>query len=114
MPRAPLGRALHEFAIKRAKEAHIFWTSWRFLPRILESALTSESDQGRRAVLEDIHMLLVRKGLVMFHGMQPVTQGFRSSDFEFYEPGSRAYQWPNMLEPPEKCCEYMYQTVGDG
>jgi hypothetical protein len=59
-------------------------------------------------------MLLVRKGLVMFHGMQPVTQSFRLSDFEFYEPGSRVYQWPKMLEPPEKCGEYVYQTVGDG
>lgn len=111
MPRVELEGAIDEFQIKRKKKAEIFWTSWRLLPRILESALRTESDQGRPAVIEDMHELLERKNLVMFHGIELNTRRFSPSDFEFFKASSEVYQWPSTFEYPRSLPDYVYQVV---
>ncbi len=114
MPRADLVRALDEFTRKRKKDGDIFWTSWRFFPSILEKGLATESDPGHRAVLEDMLKLLWRKGLIMFHGVEPVVQRFTSSDFAFYRSGPRGYRWPDIPEPADIFSEYIYKAVSHG
>ena len=112
MPRADMARALGEFRRKRKKDGDIFWTSWRFLTPILEEGLATESDPGRRAVLEDMLTLLLRKGLTMFRGMEPITQRFALS--YTYQYGLRGYSWPDIPEPAHTLCEYIYQVVSHG
>lgn len=114
MPRADLGRALSNFTRKRKKGSDIFWTSWRFLPAILEKSLAIESDPGHRAVLEDMQKLLLRKGLTMFCGVEPVAQRFTLSDFEFYRSGSGSYRWPDIPKSADIFCGYMYQVMRHG
>ena len=111
MPRGDMARALDEFKRKRNQETDIFWTSWRVLPSILEEGLATESDAGRRAVLADMLALLVRKGLTMFRGVEPMNLRCSLADFQFYESGPRIYLWPGIPEPPANLCEYNYQVV---
>ena len=99
MPRADMADAILEYERKRNTEADIFWTSWRFLPAILEKGLTDESDPGRVAVLEDMLALLLRKELTMFGGVEPIERRFSLSDFEFYRSSLRDYRWPAIPEP---------------
>lgn len=68
MPRELLATSLAEYRRKRKRDGDIFWTSWRFLPNIFENNLKSESSPEYRAVLEDMHKVLLRKGLEMFRG----------------------------------------------
>ena len=114
IPRADLARSLGEYERKRKKGSDIFWTSWRLLPHILETSLATETDVGERAVLEDMLGLLLRKGLTMFRGVEPVARRFTVDDFAFYQPGERDYRWPNIPEPADVYREYRYEVVRDG
>jgi len=62
IPRDLLARSLAEYTRKRSKEGDIYWASWRFLPSVLERRLKEEITQESRAVLDDMLMLLLRKG----------------------------------------------------
>ncbi len=113
MPRADIADAIGEYERKRSTEADIFWTSWRFLPAILEKGLTDETDPRRVAVLEDMLALLLRKGLTMFRGVEPVQERLDLSKFEFYRSGSRQYRWPAIPRPTGSVREFNYAGGGN-
>lgn len=107
IPRDLLTKSLAEYARKRNKEGNVYWTSWRFLPSILERSLEVEASQERRAVLEDMLMLLLRKGLVLFCGVDPIAQYFTVP--EFYRFAPTTYSWPNVTDP--LCTDYVFEVT---
>ena len=111
MPRDAIARSLDEFTRKRKIEGDIFWTSWRFLPLILEKSLTNESDPQHRAVIEDMLSLLLRKGLTMFGGVEPCTECFRLANFDFYRHRPTSYHWPAICKVSEIHWDYKYKGV---
>jgi hypothetical protein len=96
IPRDLLARSLAEYSRKRNRDGDIFWTSWRFLPSILEKSLEYETISGKIAVLKDMLSLLDRKGLVMFQGIEPVIYRFDLPDF--YHFAEKGYEWPHIME----------------
>ena len=107
MPHADLGGALGEYGRKRNTSGDIYWTSWRYLPSLLQKALESESTPCFRAVVEDMLKLLVRKGLTMFLGVEPTVHEFAPSSFEFYRRRLRtSYQWPDICAKDEMRWKY--------
>lgn len=107
IPRGLLAQSLSEYARKRHRERDIFWASWRFLPSILERSLETESVPEHAAVLEDMLALLVRKGLTMFNGVEPVTEYFDLPVFYRLIPGR--YLWPDIPYPFD--IDYTYKEV---
>ena len=114
IPRSLLAQSLAEYKRKRNRDDDIFWASWRFLPFILEQNLEKESSPENIAVLEDMLKLLQRKGLVVFSGVEPITDQFTLSNFEFYQPSSATYHWPAISEFPDKLFEYAFRVVRNG
>lgn len=96
MPRHLLAQSLSEYRRKRGREGDIFWTSWRYLPGILERSRQEECQPEQGAVLEDMLKLLLRKGLVMFRGVEPIEADFKVP--EFYHSTPTRYAWPNITE----------------
>jgi hypothetical protein len=105
IPKDLLARSLREYKLKRGNQGDIFWTSWRFLPSILERLLVCENNNEHRAVLEDMLLLLQKKWLTMFEGVEPVAFENRITDFDFYRVASRKYKWPII---PEASLLYAY------
>jgi len=96
MPRSLLAQSLAEYSRKRSKTGDIFWTSWRFLPSILERAIEQESIAEHTAVLQDMLSLLLKKWLVMFHGVEPVKEHLILPEFYHFTPTK--YSWPDIPE----------------
>ncbi len=94
IPADVMSAACSEFYRKRKTRPDIFWTSWRFLPSILESNLATESVPEHQAVMDDMLRLLQRKWLIMFGGFDAITSVFSPSDYEFYSPTKYSYGWP--------------------
>jgi hypothetical protein len=111
MPRDAIAKSLDEFTRKRKIEGDIFWTSWRFLPIILEKGSKNESDDGHRAVMEDMLSLLLRKGLMMFRGIEPCAERLKLADYEFYRHRLISYHWPDICKVSEIPWDYKYQGV---
>lgn len=107
MPRDLLAQSLAEYRRKRNRDGDIFWTSWRFLPHILEHSLERENNSQHMAVLEDMCSLLLRKGLVIFRGMEPVTEYFVLP--QFYRLTIGKYLWPDV--PESLGIEYKFEVV---
>ncbi len=107
IPRDLLAQSLAEYKRKRNKDRDIFWTSWRFLPFIVEQSLEKESVTENIAVLGDMLRLLLRKGLVMFHGVEPITEYFTL--LEFYRVAERKYSWPDI--PESLGVDYIFEVV---
>lgn len=97
MPRDLLRQSLSEYEYKKGKVGDIFWTSWRFLPQIIDSALARETNPEYATVMRDMLKLLIRKGLVFFTGVDPVTEPFEIPDF--YRVSPRQYSWPDTAAP---------------
>ena len=97
IPRDLLVQSLAEYTRKRKKEGDIFWASWRFLPSIIEQSLEKESVPENRAILADMLTLLLRKQLIMFGGVKPITEYFALPDFYRYTPTK--YSWPVIPVP---------------
>lgn len=97
LPRELLARSLDEYRRKRKREGDIFWLSWRFLSRILENSLKNESNPAYNAVLGDTLELLLRKGLEMFDGIEPIKHYFDIHGF--YHIAARIYSWPSIPKP---------------
>jgi len=95
MPNDLLRQSLSEYEDKRGKVGDIFWTSWRFLPQIVDSALTRETNPEYASVMRDMLKLVMRKGLVFFTGMDPVTEPIEIPDF--YRVSPRQYSWPEIV-----------------
>jgi len=102
IPEDLLAESLAEYKKKRGQDGDIYWTSWRFLPAILEQKLLLEDTPEHHAIMEDMLQLLQRKWLTMFTGVEPVSQVFNESDFEFFHISARRYIWPDLttLELP--------------
>ncbi len=96
IPRDLLVKSLAEYRRKRNKDGDIFWVSWRFLPSILEQTFLKETVPENRAVVADMLALLLRKGLITFGGVGPVTEHFDLP--EFYRSIPTSYSWPVVLE----------------
>lgn len=107
IPRNLLVQSLAEYTRKRKKEGDIFWASWRFLPSILEQNLEIENVTENRAVLEDMLTLLLRKELIMFGGMEPITEHFGLPDFYHYTPTK--YSWPEI--PVSLDIDYVFEVT---
>lgn len=107
IPRDLLLQSLAEYTRKRNKEGDIYWTSWRFLSSILERSLERETIRENRAVLEDMLMLLLRKGLIMFKGVEPVAEYFALPQFYSFTPTK--YLWPDI--PQFTDIDYVYEVV---
>ena len=97
IPRDLLAQSLSEYKRKRHIEGDIFWASWRFLPYILERNLEKETVPEHAAVLEDMLKLLLRKELLMFGGVEPITEFFELPLFYHLVPSK--YSWPDIPEP---------------
>lgn len=106
IPRDLLAQSLAEYTRKRNRDGDIFWTSWRFLPSILEKSLELETISESIAVLKDMLSLLIRKGLVMFQGIKAVMHHFDLPDF--YHFAVKGYVWPDIPEPIE--VDYTYEV----
>ncbi len=110
MPRGLLAQSLAEYKHKRNRESDIYWTSWRFLPSILEQNLEKESSPENTAILEDMLKLLLRKGLTVFRGVEPVREYLTLP--KFYHISSRSYTWSNIPKTVE--VDYTYEVISDG
>lgn len=100
-----LAQSLGEYKRKRRMEGDIFWVSWRFLPSILKQSLEKEIVPEHAAVLEDMLKLLLRKGLLMFDGVEPVTEYFDLP--MFYHSVPSKYSWPDIPKPLD--IDYVYK-----
>ncbi len=92
IPQNLLLKSLGEYDRKRNKHGDIFWASWRSLPSILEQNLKKESVTENKAVMADMLSLLLRKGLIMFSGVESVTEYFSLP--VFYHDIPTKYSWP--------------------
>jgi len=106
MPRTLIAQSLAEYQRKRNRQGDVYWTSWRFLHAVQEKQIASEVNQEHRAVLEDMMLLLQRKWLTMFNGVEPVFCEFNESDFDFYHITSLRLNWPDLTVL--KIIEYSY------
>ena len=102
-----LAKSLAEYARKRNKDGDIFWASWRFLPSILERNLEKESVPENRAVMADMLALLLRKGLIMFGGVEPITKYFALPEFYHFTPTK--YSWP--VIPESLDIDYVFEVT---
>jgi len=107
IPRGLLVKSLAEYTRKRNKEGDIYWASWRFLPLILERSLEKETIQENKAVLEDMFTLLLRKGLIMFGGVETVAEYFALPDFYSFAPTK--YSWPGIPESTD--IDYTFEVM---
>jgi hypothetical protein len=86
IPLSDIDRSLAEYRRKRKNEAEIFWTSWRFLPRILRPLINKTDVEAQVNILTDLLELLGKKHLTMFEGIEPLKFYARVEDFKFYQP----------------------------
>lgn len=107
IPRDLLAKSLAEYTRKRNKEGDIYWASWRSLPLILERSLQKENNPEHAAVLEDMLTLLLRKELIMFPGIKPITGSFHIPDFYYITP--TIYRWPAIHKPMP--IDYEYEVL---
>ena len=111
MPRADMARSLDEYERKRSRPGDIYWTNWRLLPQILERSLATASDPEHRTVLEDMLILLRRKGLEMFEGVELPSHDLVAELFSFYTIAPRAYKWPVLPEVSRIDTQYRYEVI---
>ena len=107
IPHDLLVKSLAEYARKRNKHGDIFWASWRFLPSILERNLEKESVTENGAVMADMLALLLRKGLIMFGGVDPITEYFALPQFYHFTPTK--YSWP--VIPESLDIDYVFEVT---
>jgi len=94
MPKEDIGKASEEYLSKRHAKGEIHWLSWRSLPAILENSSLDEHVSEHRIVMDDMLLLLQKKWLTLFSGVDPVTSWFSLP--EFYQEVINSYDWPDM------------------
>jgi len=107
IPRDLLAQSLDGYTRKRHREGDIYWVSWRFLPSILEQNLAIESNAEHMTVMKDMLTLLLRKGLTMFRGVEPISEYFDLP--AFYRSTPSKYSWPDV--PEHLAIDYTYEEV---
>lgn len=110
MPRTLLAQSLSEYQRKRNRKGDIYWTSWRFLQPILEKGLRQENSHQSIAVMEDMLKLLLRKGLTVFQGVEPISVHFDLT--RFYNIPVKNYAWPQI--PEHARVSYKYEVTKNG
>ena len=110
MPRRPVAQSLAEYQLKRNKQGDIYWTSWRLLQPILEENLKQENSPQSIAVMEDMLQLVLRKGLSVFLGVDPITMRFDIP--QFYIMPRKAYTWP--MIPAQITVSFKYEVRENG
>lgn len=110
IPRTLIAQSLAEYERKRNKQGDIYWTSWRFLQPILEESLRQENSPQSIAVMEDMLKLLLRKGLTVFRGVDPITVRFNLP--RFYSIPPRIYTWA--MIPQHREVSYKYEVKESG
>ena len=110
MPRRLVAQSLAEYQRKRNRQGDIYWTSWRFLQPILEKNLKQENSPQNIAVMEDMLELLLRKGLSVFRGVNPITMRFNIP--QFYIMPQRVYTWP--MVPARIGVSFKYEVKENG
>ena len=113
IPRKDIAKSLDEYKRKRGNMGDIFWTSWRLLPPILDKIIADEKDSGRKAAIDDLLLLLLRKGLIMFQGIEPCLFQLTSKDFKFYKQATHRYIWPEIPRSADILPDYEYRVVND-
>jgi hypothetical protein len=93
MPLSAINDSLKEFRKKRKDEKDIYWTSWRFLPKIMERIIEHADDEHRNLIISDLMDLLLRKQLTLFLGMTPLDYVANVNDFRFYTLLPAQYVW---------------------
>jgi hypothetical protein len=82
-------------AYKKVGDSEIFWTSWRFLPKLVDSIIADipATNKYNKMLLEDLITLLKRKQLTMFEGISRIETIFKSMNF--YRSGfvGNTYKW---------------------
>jgi len=107
IPQDVLVQSLDEYERKRNKHGDIYWASWRSLPSILEQNLEKESVTENIAVMADMLSLLLRKGLIMFSGVESVTEYFALPTF--YHDIPTKYSWP--VIPGSLEIDYIFEVT---
>lgn len=110
MPRRLVAQSLAEYQRKRNRQGDIYWTSWRFLQPILGKNLKQKNSPQNIAVMEDMLELLLRKGLSVFRGVNPITMRFNIP--QFYIMPQRVYTWPMVPARIEVSFKYEVQENG--
>ena len=110
MPHTLIAQSLAEYQRKRNRQGDVYWTSWRFLQPILENNIREENSPQSIAVMEDMLKLLLRKGLTVFRGIDPVTVCFNLP--QFYSIPPRIYTWPTV--PQHIDVSYKYEVSENG
>lgn len=96
IPSRAIQESLKEYRRKRNQHGRIYWTSWRHLAVVLEEE-SQNLDEYQSIVIEDIRLLLEKKGLTMFRGMTPMTTTFERRTYTFYSVSPTRYEWPDIL-----------------
>lgn len=107
IPLTALQESLQEYRRKRNRAGTIYWTSWRYLEAILEEQSRC-IDTYQATVLNDMRLLLEKKGLTMFHGMTLLTTSFDKGTYTFYSLSLARYDWPDILSALESMPIYSY------
>ena len=94
IPISEISQSLKEYQRKRHDKPEIFWTSWRFLPQLVESIIGKAENEYQKAILQDLLDLLIKKHLTMFHGMAPISFTLKPQNFMFYQMAPLKYVWP--------------------
>lgn len=110
MPRTLIAQSLAEYQHKRNRQGDIYWTSWRFLQPVLEESLNPENSPQSTAVIEDMSKLLLRKGLTVFRGINPISVYYDLP--RFYTVTPRIYTWLSVSENIEVSYKYEVKTNG--
>jgi hypothetical protein len=110
IPRRLIAQSLAEYQRKRNRQGDIYWTSWRFLQPILEKNLKQENSPQNMAVMEDMLELLLRKGLSIFRGVDPITMRFNIP--QFYIMPQKVYTWP--MIPAKIGVSFEYEVKENG
>lgn len=82
-------------AYKKVGGCEIFWTSWRFLLKIVDSIIENipATNKYNKTILEDLITLLKRKRLTMFEGVSRIEIVFKSMDFYLSGVVGNTYKW---------------------
>jgi len=102
IPISEISQSLKEYHQKRHDNPEIFWTSWRFLPQLVESIIRKAENEYQTAILQDLLELLIKKHLTMFHGMVPISFTLKPQNFMFYQMAPLKYVWPQFQISPSQ------------
>ena len=106
IPRKTMEQSYAEYQKKRNTTRNIYWVSWSSLTSILEQALLVAIDTNHHVILSDMLNLLLKKGLIGFRGVEPVSLDHLLPSF--YQIGSHNYNWSG--NESLRSLDYVYEA----